>query len=105
MNQKFEELVNKRLELIKSVLLSKGKEYATEQNPFHNFENGVHISTCDTPEQYMWTLATKHFQSIKDMLENPSGKYHEDYIREKLGDAINYLVLIEASLLWKEKEL
>jgi hypothetical protein len=45
-----------------------------------------------------WEFATKHFQSIKDII---SGKipYDQSRIQEKIGDAIIYLILIEGMMI------
>lgn len=90
----FDAVVEHRIDLIRSVLKSKADEYATNGDRLHNFRviaalNGVSMESAN------WSLACKHLVSIRDMAL--SGKpYSWDLWREKVGDAINYLILLEA---------
>jgi hypothetical protein len=99
----FNKIVEKRIELINSVLASKGKEYSGNSEAFHNFKASTGLSFHTCPEKIAWEFAVKHFQSIKDMLEHvnvdgANGFPTIPYIEEKIGDAINYLILIEGML-------
>ena len=92
----FDRVVEERLAKIKHLMLVKSKEYVRDNNPFHNFDRGAEY-TGETPEDYLYGLMTKHLVSIKDMVDDlyegkdPSIKYLE----EKIGDGINYLMLLE----------
>jgi hypothetical protein len=107
MNRKdFNEIVKKRQELIERVLVNKGAEYANEQNVFYNFEKAVGISFSNSREMVAWEYMTKHLQSIKDLIDADSKQGPKQYpaiptVEEKIGDAINYLILIEAMLKQK----
>ena len=99
----FNKIVVNRINLINQVLASKGKEYAGDSDVFHNFKSATGLSFHSSPEKVAWEFAVKHFQSIKDLLEHvdvdgANGHPTETYIEEKIGDAINYLILIEAML-------
>jgi hypothetical protein len=94
----FNQLVDKRKELIESVLQKKGAEYSGDANVFHNFEEGAKMSFHSNREMVAWEYMTKHLQSIKDMIST-NKPYSEQMIREKFGDAINYLILMEAMML------
>jgi uridine kinase len=97
----FNKVIEKRIDLIKLIMLSKGKEYSTDSDKFHNFKQSVGISFHTCPEKIAWEFATKHFQSIKDTLDsvdNGAVNFTDKYIEEKIGDAINYLILIEGML-------
>jgi len=99
MNRKeFNQLVDKRKELIESVLQKKGAEYSGDANVFHNFEEGTKISFHSKREMVAWEYMTKHLQSIRDMISDDKA-YSEHIIREKFGDAINYLILMEAMMI------
>lgn len=99
MNRKeFNKLVDKRKELIESVLQKKGAEYSGDTNVFHNFEEGTKMSFHSKREMVAWEYMTKHLQSIRDMISDDKA-YSEHIIREKFGDAINYLILMEAMML------
>ena len=96
----FNKQVSKRLGLITSILLKKGDEYASTIDRLHSFKEGCNLSFHNIPEKFGWELNCKHLQSIKDMLNKielgqlPS----EDLVEEKFGDAINYLILLEAMI-------
>ena len=97
----FNKVIEKRIELIKLIMLSKGKEYSIDSDKFHNFKQSVGISFHTCPEKIAWEFSVKHFQSIKDTLDsvdNGDVNYTNKYIEEKIGDAINYLILIEGML-------
>ena len=64
----FNKLVDKRKELIESVLQKKGAEYADDVNVFHNFEEGAKMSFHSNREMVAWEYMIKHLQSIKDMI-------------------------------------
>lgn len=93
------------LEQLMEILKQKGKEYSFPDNTFANFENAIGISMCDTREGVLWHYMLKHVVSIKDMVHDLevggqfSKNYTEEYVNEKIGDNINYLLLLRAMLL------
>jgi hypothetical protein len=94
----FEGIVKDRILMIENLLASKGKEYSTGDR-FSNFKDAAGgLSFHNRPEMVAWEFATKHFQSIKDII---SGKipYDQARIQEKIGDAIIYLILIEGMMI------
>lgn len=88
----FDKAVLKRLELCKEILIIKGKEYATDKDKFHNF-NVAAILNGTTPEKALWGFATKHLVSIMDIIDD-SDKFSGQQIEDKIGDMINYLILL-----------
>lgn len=99
----FGELVDRRFESAKQVLITKGKEYATTDHPTSSFHEQSELSIHTTPTAIGWELLVKHLYSIRRIIR----EYEQDLkipsqalIDEKFGDAINYLILIEA--LFKE---
>jgi hypothetical protein len=92
--------VENRIELIKSVLLKKGTEYATGGDAFHNFNQAKGLSFHNSREKIAWEYSVKHLQSIKDIIElvDKGGIPSLAAVEEKFGDAINYLILIEAMI-------
>lgn len=94
----FNKLVDERIKLIQSVLQKKGAEYANDKDVFHNFEEGTKMSFHNTREMVAWEYMMKHMISIKDMISSKQA-FSEHTIREKFGDAINYLILMEAMML------
>lgn len=92
----FDKAVLKRLELCKEILIIKGKEYSTDKDKFHNF-NSAAILNGTTPEKALWGFAIKHLVSIMDIIDD-SERFSGQHIEEKIGDMINYLILLEIML-------
>jgi hypothetical protein len=100
----FNKQVKTRFELSEKVLIKKGSEYANEQNVFVNFERGVGLSFHNSPEKVAWEYCVKHLESIRSMLDHietdgVNGFPNEELVREKFGDAINYMIIIEAMIM------
>ena len=97
--KEFQHVLTTRLIKIKETLSSKAKEYATDNDKLHNFNVGARL-TGQTRERVLWGFALKHYISFLDILDNlDKGKLPtEAMVDEKIGDLINYLVLVEASL-------
>ena len=78
-------------------------EYATDLDVFQSFKEGVGFSFQDTPEGVAWNYAAKHFESIKNIIGKiPDEIPSHELVDEKIGDAINYLIIIEG--LIKERK-
>ena len=93
----FNEIVERRLRLTEDVLDFKGEEYARE-NRFHNFIAASCMLGC-SPEKALLGMWSKHVVSIIDMVNDlPTAPRSAEYIEEKIGDAINYLILLEGML-------
>ncbi len=104
-SKKFNRVVEKRINSIKDVLNAKGIEYESETNRLHNFKRAAEICRC-TPEEACTGMQAKHVVSILDLVdvisnlkEDEELGYTIDYINEKIGDAINYFILLEALLI------
>jgi hypothetical protein len=93
-----EDVVQRRVQLIKDVLQSKNEEYAGQEDVFKAFTESLPLSFHDTKQAVAWEFMVKHLQSVKMIIEarSKSGKIpDEKVLEEKIGDAINYLILIE----------
>ena len=97
--QEFDALVEKRLDLTREVLITKGKEYRRNSDPLHNFNVASKLNNT-TREKALWGFATKHLVSFLDMLDDIENNKlpKKEYVDEKIGDLINYLILCEASI-------
>lgn len=94
-DKRFEEIVEQRFKKCKETLLAKSKEYSGENDRLHNFHVAAALEHCDT-KQALFGMMTKHIVSIADMCT--SGKtYPDDVWDEKLGDLINYGLLMDAA--------
>jgi hypothetical protein len=99
-----QDVVQRRVQLIKDVLQSKNEEYAGQDDVFKAFTESLPLSFHDTKQAVAWEFMVKHLQSIKLIIEEraKTGKIpDEKLLEEKIGDAINYLILIEG--MFKEE--
>lgn len=92
----FELVLANRIDLIKTVLSQKAEEYSSIGDRLYNFKMGA-VLARQSPKEYLWSLATKHLTNVMDIaLGNlPNNK---ELVSEKIGDLINYLILLEALL-------
>jgi hypothetical protein len=91
--EQFEIILESRLSSIKQVLGNKAKEYAIGDR-LYNFKRAAEISRT-TPQQALAGMFMKHLVSVLDLVEG-SVSPTEYMVNEKIGDAINYLILLEA---------
>ena len=94
----FSNRVEKRIDLVRQSLLTKHKEYAKDDNVFRNFDEAAGgLSLHGSSAEVLWSYMTKHLVSIKDIVaDNKSAD--PAIVSEKIGDVINYLILLEAML-------
>lgn len=96
-NDKFQDILTSRIAKIQQTLARKADEYAIGTDRLHNFHLAAKINN-QLPEVALWGMATKHLVSIIDIV-NDKNRFDETTIDEKIGDMINYLILLEAILL------
>lgn len=80
--------ITTQLEHCKKILAKKDNEYDTATQ----FIRGASLMKC-TKEKCLVGYLTKHLVSISDMADNPE-EWTKDHWREKITDAINYLLLL-----------
>lgn len=100
--QTFNEIVEKRLDKIRKVLVKKAAEYSSADDRLHNFKVAARMEEPqDSPESALWGMMRKHLVSVLDIVAaTRGGRYPSAAMRdEKIGDAINYLILLEALLI------
>lgn len=90
----FDAIVANRFATCKKVLGSKTGQYASKKDRLHNFKLGA-LLIRQTPAQYAMELATKHIVAVSDKLVN-NEVMTDAFVTEKIGDIINYMLLIEA---------
>jgi len=103
----FNNLIERRIELIRSVLATKNAEYNNGKDKLSNFKrsaelaNEVDVNSLITPAQEAAAFMRKHIVSVFDLINKHANgdRIERSMIDEKIGDAINYLILIEALLL------
>ncbi len=101
----FNILVENRCRLIQQVLAKKAVEYAANDNRLHNFDVGVQLSG-QSRENVIRGMMLKHEISVLDIIDNLKDGIIPtvEMVDEKLGDWINYLILLEASIKDKIKK-
>lgn len=94
---RFEKILNRRLDMIRNILGSKAKEYASSQDRLWNFRRAAAL-LGGTAESALIGMLTKHIVSLYDMVDTDK-KHPFSMWQEKIGDAINYLILLEALVI------
>ena len=99
MNQKdFAELLDRRIAQMRETLDKKSAEYSTEDK-LHNFKAAAALDG-ETPEQALWGMVKKHLVAVIDAVgwtaKDGDARLTREFLDEKIGDCINYFVLLEA---------
>lgn len=93
-----EEVLEKRIKSMRDVLDKKNSEYADSEDVFKAFALSTSLSFHKTSQAVAWEFMVKHLQSIQSIIsdyEKNNTLPDEAKLEEKIGDAINYLILIE----------
>ena len=90
----FDELLAERLKKINETLATKSEEYSSKTDRLHNFKTAARIKGESVPEA-LYGMWMKHLVSVEDLIKGRLPNERR-YVDEKLGDAINYLILLEA---------
>lgn len=95
-SDKFTEVISDRIQKCLDVLCKKADEYATSDR-LHNFKVAGKIQNC-TPIKALGGMMCKHTVSVYDLINDfESGKnVPVELWDEKIGDSINYLLLLTA---------
>ena len=100
-SEEFESRVRARIEKCLETLGVKAAEYVSTEDRLRAFKAAAALEKT-TPESALGGMLAKHIVSIYDMLSNPD-RHSMARWDEKIGDAINYLLLLDA-LLHDNKE-
>lgn len=92
----FDSVLSCRIDEMQKVLASKAKEYARGDR-LHNFKRAAAMLSS-TPERACLGMLAKHWVSILDMIDDCAVNKLPTVamLNEKVGDCVNYLVLLEA---------
>jgi len=95
--KEFEQILKARTQKMVLTLGRKAGEYATADDRLHTFKEAARLGGL-TPAEALMGMWLKHVVSVCDMVrEQSAGKpITQDRVDDKIGDAINYLVLLEA---------
>lgn len=92
-SEEFAKVFNHVIDSSERVLIAKAAEYATADR-LHNFKQAAHLQG-QTPREALGGFMVKHTVSIYDMI-NSGDSYPDELWDEKIGDHINYLILLRA---------
>lgn len=94
-DQEFNDLVEYRINQIRHVLQAKALEYA-HGDRLSNFKSPTGLLR-QSAKQVLLGYLMKHLVSLVDMIRTDAeGRSHTQMLwEEKIGDAINYLILLE----------
>lgn len=95
--QAFNDFLDVRLAQLRAVMDAKSTHYARAGDKLHNFKAAAAAMGC-TPERALIGMWMKHVVSILDLVADLERDVHHgrDVWEEKTGDAVNYLLLLEA---------
>lgn len=96
--EEFNLVLTSRIEKIQKTLRAKATEYATTDR-LYNFKEGAKVLRSNKFHTLLAYL-TKHIVSVYDLAEKAGQGQAtpKPVYEEKIGDAINYLILLEAML-------
>ena len=94
--ERFNEVLENTLNKCVKVLGCKAGEYATEDR-LHNFKVAAEIQNC-TPITALAGMMAKHTVSVYDLIQRQEQGLvvPKEMWDEKIGDSINYLILLTA---------
>lgn len=103
--QRFEEIVEETLEQLRNTLITKGREYRRNGNPFHNFDSGANITGL-LREEVLDGFKLKHEVSVNDIVNdlNKGILPSKETVNEKLGDILVYTIIKKISLIDRIEE-
>jgi hypothetical protein len=104
-NKTFNLNLQTRISKIKLVLDKKGEEYSPGQDRLSNFKTTAAMLHC-TPERALLGFMAKHLISIMEAIDYISNVHNAplsyEFWEEKIGDSINYLILLENLILERD---
>lgn len=98
----FEEFAQDMISDAYEVLVGKGKDYAREDNPFHNFETTADF-TGQTREQVLGGHMYKHVAALYRYIRD--GKVDTEGLRGRAIDLINYAIFLVAMAETEKRDL
>lgn len=95
-SKRYNKIINDRLVKCTQLLCAKSDEYATDDK-LHNFKVAATLQGC-TPITALAGMMCKHTVSVYDLIrDNEEGKkIPKELWEEKIGDSINYLLILTA---------
>jgi len=98
--KQFEEVIESTLKQIRDLLITKGKEYRRNNDPYHNFNRGAELTGKST-EEVLQGFLLKHLISVEDIRNDIKEGImpKSDKVNEKYNDILVYFLIEKAMLL------
>ena len=96
-NDQFQEVLDTQIQQTTSTLAGKAEEYASDNDRLSNFKRSAHLNHTTQPKA-VTGMMSKHTVSVYDMVEDGKAYTAAEW-DEKIGDHINYLILLKAVLI------
>lgn len=95
-NERFNEVVQDRIDKCLKLMCAKSDEYATDDK-LHNFKVAAELQDC-TALKALAGMMAKHTVSVYDLINDYENcvPVEPEMWEEKIGDHINYLLLLTA---------
>lgn len=95
-NEEFQKVVDRQLQSTKRILVAKADEYARGDR-LSNFKRIAAFRNV-SPEDALFSLVSKHIVAVDDFIEDINSGTIQPIERwdEKIGDIINYMILLKA---------
>ena len=98
--KEFNDVIISQTERCKSILVSKGTEYAPKAIKESNVDRLAHFKKAavvmnSTPKAALMGMLSKHLVSVSDMCTDDKA-YPKEQWEEKITDSINYLLILRA---------
>lgn len=100
-NERFNDIVKEQLTRCVDTLCIKGDEYGEDFDRLSHFKVAGALQKR-RPEDALVGMMCKHIVSVVEMSRTP-GYFTEDQWNEKIGDSINYLLLLSALIREDDK--
>lgn len=96
--EKFNESVSNQMDYCKSLLVTKGAEYApgAETDRLLSFKVAAKLQD-ETPKEALCGMLAKHIVSVYEMCRGTEQHSYEKWT-EKITDSINYLLILKAMI-------
>lgn len=104
-NKVFKIIATEQFKKCLEILNKKSKEYSDNKDRLHNFKCAA-LSLNVSPEKALWGMAVKHYISIQDIVYNIEIDIPTlELLEEKIGDMINYLIMLKAMIIERKEKL
>ena len=97
--ENFNKIIHEQIERCENTLCKKADEYAVDDDRLHNFKVAAGLQDC-LPTTALGGMMAKHTVSVYDMIRGLENGmcYPIELWNEKIGDSINYLLLLAAAV-------